>query len=120
MTEAFQATSRDDQSSLPLEAYDRDYFVAELSGLNLHARARVGPYRSGGLADLFAEMAAQWRGWEGSKSWSSLEGGLHLTAEADRTGHVTLTSRLSEGRASVWTVVLALVLEAGQLEAARS
>lgn len=116
MTEAFQATSRDDQSSLRLEAYDRDYFIAELRGLNLHARTRVGTYMSGGLADLFGEMAAQWRGWEGVKTWSSLEGELHLAAEADRTGHVTLTTRLSEGAPSVWSVELVLVLEAGQLE----
>jgi hypothetical protein len=72
MTATFQAISRDDQSSLRLEAYDRDYFVAELLGLNLHARARVGTYMSGGLADLFEEMAAQWRGWEESKSLLSV------------------------------------------------
>ena len=63
--------------------YDGDYFVAELGGLNLHARARVGAYMSGGSADLFAEMAAQWRGWEDSKSWSSLEAGAPATAAAE-------------------------------------
>jgi hypothetical protein len=116
MSDVFQVISRDDQSSLRLEAHDRDYFLAELRGLNLHAQARVGTYLSGGLADLFGEMARQWRGWEGRKTWSSLEGELHLTAEADRTGHVTLVAELREGAPSVWSVELVLVIEAGQLE----
>lgn len=116
MADAFQVSSRDDQSSLRLEAYDRDYFRAELRGLNLHAQARVGIYLSTGLAGLFGEMASQWRGWEGRKTWSSLEGELHLTAEADRTGHVTLVAQLKEGAPSVWSLELVLVVEAGQLE----
>jgi len=116
MAESFQVTSRDDQASLRLEAHNRDYFVAELRGLNLHARALVGTYMSAGLADLFGDMAARWRGWDGKRTWSSLEGELHLSAEADRTGHIALVARLREGIPAVWTVELAVTIEAGQLD----
>lgn len=117
MTAMFEVISRDDRATLRLLEHDRDYFVAELRGLNLSARARVGTYMSTGLAELFAEMAASWRGWTGKKSWASLEGELHLSAEADRTGHITVTAELREGMPPVWTVVLLLTVEAGQLDA---
>ena len=116
MAENFHVISRDDRSTLHLEAHNRDYFIAELRGLNLQAQTLVSTYMSGGLADLFDEMAAQWRGWPGRKTWGSLEGELHLSAEADRTGHVTVTASLREGAPSGWSVELVLVLEAGQLE----
>jgi hypothetical protein len=116
MAPLFAVLSRDDGSTLRLREYDRDYFVAELRGLNLAAQARVGTYMSAGLAKMFAEMAASWRGWRGKKSWSSLEGELHVSAEADRTGHIALTVELREGIPSVWNVTLLLIVEAGQLE----
>jgi hypothetical protein len=60
-------------------------------------------------------MAANWRGWTGAKTWSSLEGELQLSAEADRTGHVTLLIDLCEGAPAVWSVTLQVVIEAGKL-----
>lgn len=116
MATVFEVSSRDDQSSLRLEELDSDYFLAELRGLNLTARARVGIYMSSGLAALFAEMAAQWRGWSEAKSWQSLEGELRLSAESDRTGHICLTVTLCEGAPAVWSVVAEITLEAGQLD----
>ena len=116
MAASFAITSRDDGAALHLRQDDRDYFVAELRGLSLAAQARVGTYMSAGLADMFAEMATHWRGWDGTRTWSSLEGELRLSAEADRTGHVALTVELREGAPSVWAVTLLLIVEAGQLE----
>jgi hypothetical protein len=117
MATTFEVLSRDDGAKLHLSADDRDHFIAELRGLNLVAQARVYSYMSAGLAEMFAGMAADWRGWPGEKSWSSLEGELHLTASADRTGHVTLVAELREGAPALWTVALVLLVEAGQLEA---
>ena len=117
MTDTFEVSSRDNGSTLRLQGYDRDFFIAELRGLNLAAQTRVGTYMSTGLGEMFAEMANHWRGWKGKKSWESLEGELHLTAEADRSGHITLTVELRDGAPAVWTVVLFLIIEAGQLSA---
>ena len=82
MATTFEVNSRDHGATLRLHAYDRDHFIAELRGLNLVAQARVYSYMSTGLAEMFAEMAADWRGWPGEKSWSSLEGELHLSIVA--------------------------------------
>jgi hypothetical protein len=116
MATTFEVVSRDDGSALHLRTHDSNYVVAALRGLNLTAQARVGTYMSAGLAEMFAGMAANWRGWTGAKTWSSLEGELHLSAEADRTGHVTLTIELREGAPAVWSVTLQLVIEAGRLD----
>src|SRR6185503_12800177 len=57
MPTTFELNSRDDGAAMCLREDNRDYFVAELRGLNLNARARVGTYMSAGLADMFEEMA---------------------------------------------------------------
>lgn len=93
-----------------------DYFIAELRGLNIVAHARVVTYMSHGLAELFADMATNWKGWNGSKTWASLEGELDLAAEMDKGGHVSLTVRLREGAPAAWTVTVELLIEAGQLD----
>ena len=71
-----------------------------------------------GLADLFAYMAEHWRGWEGLRTWGSLEGELKIAARTDRLGHVYLDVTLREGAPEKWTLRTNLVLEAGMLEQA--
>jgi hypothetical protein len=70
---------------------------------------------SHGLADLFAFFAENWKGWEGSQSWNSLERELSLEAHSDKLGHVFLTVTLREGAPANWTLRAQLVLEAGML-----
>jgi hypothetical protein len=112
----FEVTSRD-SGSLRLREHDRHFFVAELRGPDLTADARVDSYMSAGFAELFEDLAANWRGWAGKKAWRSLEGELQLSAECDRLGHVWLTVSLRRGLPAMWSVKLVLLVEAGQLEA---
>jgi len=70
---------------------------------------------SEGLAALFAFLSDNWKGWEGSKNWSSLEGELSIEAHSDRIGHVYLAVRLRDGAPARWTLEVDLVLEAGML-----
>jgi hypothetical protein len=70
---------------------------------------------SHGLADLFAYFAENWKGWEGSKSWNSLEGELSREAHSDKLGHVYMTVTLCEGSPAHWRLRAELVLEAGML-----
>jgi Family of unknown function (DUF6228) len=70
---------------------------------------------SAGLADLFEFFANNWKGWEGSKRWGSLEGELHIAAHSDRLGHVYLTVNLREGAPPKWTLEARLILDAGML-----
>lgn len=42
------------------------------------------------LAGFFRALAADWRGWDGVRTWRSLEGELALDACHDGRGHVSL------------------------------
>ena len=61
-----------------------------LDGLEA-TRQVVGNYVSGfqDLADFFAELAANWRGWPGARRWESLEHDLAIEATHQHS-HVTL------------------------------
>jgi hypothetical protein len=116
MAETFKVESNERGASLTLREYDSHYFLAELHHPGLDARAKVGSYTFGGLADFFAGLAEHWKGWRGTRKWGSLEGELSLTAESDRTGHVRLLVRLDDGAPPYWRTDLTLNLEVGQLE----
>lgn len=115
MTEPFIVQSRDAGASLTLRPFDRDHFVAEVRHVGMEASARVSSYMSDGLGDFFGGLAADWRGWAGTREWSALEGELRLTARTDRTGHTYMRVQLRDGAPAHWTAEAELVLEAGQL-----
>lgn len=116
MSVSLEVQSRDPGVSLSLRSHNRDYLVANIRHMGLEATAKVGTYLSGGIGDFFGGLAAEWQGWTGSRTWTSLEDELTLAAESDRTGHVYLHVRLQDGHPARWTVDANLVLEAGQLE----
>jgi Family of unknown function (DUF6228) len=64
---------------------------------------------------LFEVIANEWRGWHGSKEWSSLEGELSLSATHDGVGTITLQVRLAHlgFDAWDWEARAALALDAG-------
>ncbi len=93
--------------------------VATLTSPDLDARADVhGEYLGwGGLVELFAEMATDWKGWVEPKTWTSGDSRLSLSATADATGHVSLGARLRESPShELWQVHAAVDLEAGSLD----
>ena len=116
MSDSFTVESVQDGTSLRLRSHDRDFFLAEVRGRGMEAKARVGTYMSSGFAEFFTELATHWRGWKGDREWSSLEGELAIRATADRTGHVYLQVHLHDGAPARWKVDAAIVIEAGQLE----
>jgi hypothetical protein len=69
-----------------------EHVVAQLRSAGLTATRRVYHGYTQGFADLanyFAELAADWRGWDGSRAWESVEGDLRIEA-AHKFGHVQL------------------------------
>ena len=64
---------------------------------------------------MFNEMAAEWRGWKGQKTWSDLESRVSLSASADSTGHVTLTVEL-KGQDYDSGLKVNMMFEVGQLD----
>lgn len=53
----------------------------------------------GDLADFFAGMARDWRGWKGERTFESVDQDLKITAAHD--GHVRLRVAITDGRFQV-------------------
>jgi len=66
------------------------------------------------LLALFDEMAAEWRGWEGTKEWASLEGELTVAVTHDRVGTVTLRAALWHYEQLEWRAAIELTVDAGE------
>lgn len=67
--------------------------------------------------DFFRDLADQWRGWEGSIEWRSLEGDLALSAETDRCGHVVIRVEIGPVfREHAWSARVFARVDAGQLD----
>jgi hypothetical protein len=109
--EFYERTPTDRQR--PLER-----FKVVVTDHDLSAEARVyAGHADTNPAPLFAQMAANWRGWQGEIAWDSMEGELSLRSAQDKTGHVTIRVALRSGPLpSNWTVNATIMAEAGQLE----
>lgn len=107
--------SRDYGASLELRPLDRHHFVADATSADLHCTINVSSYLSEGIAEFFGDLATNWQGWSGTKTWQSLEGELVLEAKCDRLGHIFLLTTLRHAFDS-WTAEVQLVIEAGQLD----
>jgi len=72
-------------------------------------------YSSGfeSLAAFFEELAGSWRGWQGERTYESIEHDLRITATHD--GHVRLKIRPCRSTGpDGWTVEATLRLDAGE------
>ena len=71
-----------------------------------------------GIARLFAEAAREWRGWNGSKTWESLEGELRIERSVDTLGHVLVAVRVRSDQdiSDRWQLHAELTLDSGQLD----
>jgi hypothetical protein len=97
---------------------DRWQVTLSLPGLSASTEADAIAYDGEhALGQLFRRLADDWRGWEGERTWSSLEGDFVLAATHDGLGHVALQVRLRSGPyAEDWLVTGTIWLDAGQLD----
>lgn len=71
------------------------------------------------LAALFSDLADSWSGWEGEKSWHSIEHELLITAASDNLGHCLLTFTLQNGPNYTWRAIVGgFIVDAGEEMAA--
>jgi hypothetical protein len=94
-------------------------FHARLVVPHLVAETRVhltDPAIESSLPDWFAELSAQWRGWEGERVCETYEGGLRLSCTHDGLGHIQTRVRLREASLQAWSVEADIPLDAGQLD----
>lgn len=98
-----------------LDGYEGTTYSVRMSGpVTVSVNAYdIAPHR---WAEFFDDLAANWRGWEGSKAHESLEGHVKVTATCDRTGHVTAHVVLRGDSADGWRVEDRIHLEVGQLD----
>lgn len=91
------------------------YLSVTLEGPDLRASRQVYEgYDEGftSLARYFGDLAANWRGWKGSRDFESIEGDLRVRATHD--GHVNLRVSLWESTVpSGWRVETEVRLDAG-------
>lgn len=76
----------------------------------------------GGLPAFFLELDGMWRGWEGTRTWTSAGGGLTLIARHNGVGRVLIeaTFRSPEVRddrwaEDAWSASAVVAIEAGAL-----
>lgn len=95
-----------------------EYYRVTLKAKDIIVSAKVyafEPYNN--LSQFFNDLAAHWRGWNGEKQWSSLEGEFTLKCESDSCGHVSMDVVLKSGLyEDDWSVQTGISIDAGQLE----
>ena len=120
MGRVLQITSNDhrrlviDQGDEPDPLYWRA--VLESPGLTATADLDTDPilFNQYLLRDYFSELAANWRGWTGIRTWRTPA--LAFAATHDGLGHVVLTAELARDLYDNWTAVVPLELDAGSLD----
>jgi len=112
---SFLIESAENQAALELTSLDERFFQATLRSRGASATTKVIKYMSQGLALLFEYFSANWKGWQGSKNWKSLEGELSISARSDSLGHVFLDVSLRDGAPAKWILQTSMMLEAGGL-----
>ena len=91
-------------------------YVARLIAAEVQAEAPIYHYGGDFLGEFLSALARDWRGWDGERTWSSLEGTLTLRASMSRTGQVLFAVAINE-RAGTWRVSGDIRVENGHLNA---
>jgi hypothetical protein len=118
---SFSTIIKSAHNGTTLEFFDResDYFKIRICGSDFQGAILVYSFEptSSGLTSFFRDLAVHWRGWQGKKEWSSLEGELKFAATSDSTGHISLSVQIRQGAGSFgWLLSAVLLIEAGNLE----
>ena len=95
--------------------------LVEDEGLSAETSIWLGPHGvEVSLADYFADLARDWRGWRGAKQWEGIEGGLKLCCTHDGLGHVSVGVSLNHLSGAGWETLVDVPVDAGQLDVVAS
>jgi hypothetical protein len=116
---ALRLESSRDGGHLELRHRGPEWWEVTLTLPGLTATAKVDCFSYDGehtLGVLFRRLSDDWRGWDGERTWASIEGGVDLAATHDGLGHVALRVRIrSRLYDDDWTANGVIWLDAGQL-----
>lgn len=85
------------------------------AAITLHELPDVGDFDQ--LGQLLAGFAADWRGWDGDRTWRSADADLVLVCTHDHVGRVDMTVTLRDIEEGWKLEDIDIVLEAGRLDA---
>ncbi|MBE9040264.1 hypothetical protein IQ235_05590 [Oscillatoriales cyanobacterium LEGE 11467] len=113
--------SANTSSKLEFSDVEHEYFTVAFSSFSMNASQPVWVYTGDydRLTHLFLEMAENWQGWEGVKTWGATEDDFSLSCTSDKLGHISIAGTLVERNApECWSasVKFNVKVEAGQLE----
>jgi len=102
----------------PSSHYPVEYLRVSLKDKDIAASsAKIYIYEPHSLASFFEDLAANWKGWEGVKEWSSVEGDFSLSSTSDALGHIVMKVTLKSGLyEDDWCVKAVINIDAGQLD----
>lgn len=93
------------------------YFRVTVS--NQHVSASIKVYAFDpfdySLKKFFAELAENWKGFEGEKVWTSLEAEFAIACTSDKLGHFAIECTI-RNYLDKWCARNTIYIEAGQLE----
>jgi hypothetical protein len=89
-----------------------------LSGMGLSAGLDVSEasWEPCSLTDLVGDLAQDWRGWDGDRSWQSEEAELRLTARHDKSNTVLVRVEIEDGAPPRWRCEAELELDPDAFE----
>ena len=90
--------------------------VLDGRGLGVSLDFAEAPWEPEGLADFLEEIAGDWRGWSGERSWQSGEAEMRLTVRHDKTNTVLVRVELEDGAPPHWRCQAELELDPGAFD----
>lgn len=95
----------------------QEYFRVTIKSNHLYSFTNVytfDPYDSN-LVKFFEDLAKNWKGFDGKKEWSSLEGEFSLSCASDNLGHFALEATIRNNEDTRYARKT-FYIESGQLE----
>ncbi|MPQ98270.1 hypothetical protein GB931_10145 [Modestobacter sp. I12A-02628] len=83
------------------------------AGLDAVLDCPESPWQAQSLAEFFASLDHDWRGWTGARSWTSDDGELQVTARHDKPNTVLLDVLLAGGAPPRWSCAAELEVDPG-------
>lgn len=97
-------------------AFDQDITTmsVELHANGVEARRGVELLDRDGLARFFEQLADDFAGWDGERTWWSYDEELAVTAHFHSRGHVELVWRLADTTSHAWSASVTTWIYAGE------
>ena len=106
---------KNDGNTLSFSQRNKEGWTTEIIGVGITAKIKITDFL-GDPSSFFSDLASQWQGWEGIKTYRSLEGELAIHARHDKKGTVSLQVLLTPNdRGDDWKLENIFGIDPGQL-----